>query len=104
MTMRLLKVVAIALLALPWTGSSAEVTTARGDRLLQSELKQQQIQRTTQRVGDQLSSIISEFERNGIAGEDVKVLRAIRMVLGRLSEKEMTQVITLLQQAQKAGD
>src|SRR5687767_7793441 len=103
--MRLLKVFAAALFfALPWMGRSAEVTTARGDRLLQSELKQQQIQRTTQRVGDQLSSIIGEFERNGIAGEDVKVLRAIRMVLGRLSEKEMTQVITLLQQAQKAGD
>ena len=45
----------------------------RNDRLLQSELKQQQIQRTTQRVGDQLSGIIGEFERNGIAGEDVKV-------------------------------
>src|SRR5215212_3262730 len=74
------------------------------ERLLQSELKQQQIQRTTQRVGNQLSAIISEFERNGIAGEDVKVLRAIQMVLSRLSEKDMVQVITLLQQAQKAGD
>src|ERR1044072_9163909 len=77
-------------------------TSPRNDRLLQSELKQQQIQRTTQRVGDQLSAIISEFERNGIAGEDVKVLRAIRMVLNRLSEQGMAQVVTLLQQAQKA--
>ena len=76
----------------------------RNDRLLQSELKQQQIQRTTQRVGDQLSAIIGEFERNGIAGEDVKVLRAIHMVLNRLSEKDMAQVVTLLQQAQKAPD
>src|SRR4051812_25532790 len=76
----------------------------RGDRLLQSELKQQQIQRTTQRVGDQLSAIIGEFERNGIAGEDVKVLRAIRTVLNRLSEKEMAQVVTLLQQARTASD
>lgn len=72
--------------------------------MLQSELKQQQIQRTTQRVGDQLSAIIEEFERNGIAGEDVRVLRAIRSVLHRLSEKEMAQVIALLQQAQKSGD
>src|SRR5688500_11133348 len=76
----------------------------RNDRLLQSELKQQQIQRTTQRVGDQLSAIIGEFERNGIAGEDVKVLRAIHMVLNRLSEQDMAQVVTLLQQAQKASD
>ena len=77
---------------------------ASTDRLLQSELKQQQIQRTTQRVSEQLSAIIEEFERNGIAGEDVRVLRAIRSVLHRLSEKEMAQVVALLQQAQKAGD
>jgi hypothetical protein len=77
---------------------------ASADRLLQSELKQQQIQRTTQRVSEQLSAIIEEFERNGIAGEDVRVLRAIRSVLHRLSEKEMAQVVALLQQAQKAGD
>ncbi len=83
---------------------SAHAASPRNERLLQSELKQQQIQRTTQRVGDQLSAIIGEFERNGIAGEDVKVLRAIRTVLNRLSEKEMTQVVTLLQQAQKTGD
>ena len=74
------------------------------DRLLQSELKQQQIQRTTQRVGEQLSAIIDEFERNGIAGDDVRVLRAIRSVLHRLSDKEMATVVAILQQAQKAGD
>jgi hypothetical protein len=77
---------------------------AGGDRLLQSELKQQQIQRTTQRVGEQLSAIIDEFERNGIAGDDVRVLRAIRSVLHRLSDKEMATVVAILQQAQKAGD
>lgn len=83
---------------------SASGQVPRNDRLLQSELKQQQIQRTTQRVGDQLSAIIGEFDRNGIAGEDVKVLRAIHAVLNRLSEKDMAQVVTLLQQAQKATD
>jgi hypothetical protein len=74
------------------------------ERLLQQQLKQQQIQKTTQRVADQLSSIINEFDRNGISGEDVKVLRAIRSVLGRLSEREMAQVIALLQQAEQSGD
>ena len=84
--------------------TSADVASPRSERLLQNQLKQQQIQRTTQRVGEQLSGIIGEFERNGINGEDVKVLRAIRTVLGRLSEKEMTQVVTLLEQALKSGD
>ena len=103
--MKQVKLFVLALVcAFSWPVAAAENSSPRGDRLLQSELKQQQIQRTTQRVGDQLSSIIDEFERNGITGEDVKVLRAIRLVLGRLSEKEMTQVITLLQQAQKAPD
>jgi hypothetical protein len=74
------------------------------ERIFQQELKQQQIQKTTQRVADQLSSVINEFERNGIAGEDVKVLRAIRMVLGRLTEREMAQVVTLLQEAQKSDN
>src|SRR6476660_5227947 len=93
-------IVPVWLLALALPSLQAAST----DRLLQSELKQQQIQRTTQRVGDQLSAIIDEFERNGIAGDDVRVLRAIRSVLNRLSEKEMATVIALLQQAQKAGD
>ena len=83
--MKQVKLFVLAVLcAFSWPVAAAENSSPRGDRLLQSELKQQQIQRTTQRVGDQLSSIIEEFERNGITGEDVKVLRAIRLVLGRL--------------------
>src|SRR5690349_8217351 len=102
--MKQLKLFVVAVLcAFSWPVAAADVAPAGADRLLQTELKQQQIQRTTQRVGDQLSAIINEFERNGIAGEDVKVLRAIRMVLGRLSDTEMAQVITLLKQAQKAS-
>ena len=77
---------------------------AGNERILQQQLKQQQIQKTTQRVADQLASVINEFERNGISGEDVKVLRAIKTVLGRLTEREMAQVIALLQEADKNGD
>ena len=57
--------------------------------ILQQEQKQQQIRSTTQRVGEQLAAILAEFDRNGISGEDVKVLRAIRGVLGKLTEKDM---------------
>src|SRR3954454_12218700 len=74
------------------------------DRILQQELKQQQIRTTTQRVGDQLASIISEFDRNGIAGEDVKVLRAIRGVLGKLTDKDMDKVLAFLQEARMSAD
>ena len=60
------------------TGRAADVSPLPNERLLQQELKQQQIRTTTQRVADQLTAIIDEFDRNGIAGEDVKVLQAIR--------------------------
>jgi hypothetical protein len=93
-----------AVLCAPLFAQTTQTTPKRSERLQQSEVKQQQLQRTTQRVGEQLSGIITEFERNGIAGEDVNVLRAIRMVLGRLGDKEMAQVITLLQQAQQGPD
>ncbi len=66
--------------------------------------KQQQIKTTTKRVGDQLEGVLGEFDRNGITGEDVKVLRAIRSVLDRLSEKEMAAVIEFLQQSRAAVD
>src|SRR3954470_18970537 len=72
--------------------------------ILQQELKQQQLRSTTQRVGDQLASIIGEFERNGISGEDVKVLRAIRGVLGKLTEKDMDKVLKFLQESRTTVD
>src|SRR5260221_7499293 len=56
--------------------TSAAASGSSTDHILQQELKQQQVRSTTQRVGEQLASIIAEFDRNGISGEDVKVLRA----------------------------
>src|SRR5262245_51551397 len=86
---------------------AAENPTTNGpnSKYLQQELsKQQQIKATTSRVGVQLEAIIAEFERNGINGEDVKVLRAIRTVLDKLSEKDMTRVLEFLQQSRAATD
>jgi hypothetical protein len=74
------------------------------DSVLQQELKQQQLKTTTRKVGEQLEAIVTEFDRNGIQGEDVKVLRAIRSVLDRLSQQDMEKVITFLQQTRAAGD
>ncbi len=66
--------------------------------------KQQQIKTTTKRVGDQLEGVLAEFDRNGITGEDVKVLGAIRGVLDRLSEKDMATVLEYLRQSHAAND
>ena len=53
--MRLLKLFAVAVLLASGYPAFAQAPAGQTDRLLQSELKQQQIQRTTQRVGNQLS-------------------------------------------------
>src|SRR6266705_4698269 len=93
---------ALAVVGLLWgnvLGQISETNVPPNERLLQQELKQQQLRTTTQRVGEQLGSILAEFERNGISGEDVKVLRAIRGVLGKLTEKDMEKVVQLLQQS-----
>src|SRR5438105_11009360 len=74
-------------------------------RVRESERKQQIIRTQTQRIGDELTSIIAEFENNGMGqGEDVKVLRAIKNVLGKLSDKEMARVIDLLGAARGGDD
>src|SRR6266853_5086796 len=86
------------------TTLGAEPPPASIDRMLQQELRQQQIKTATTRVGEQLDAILAEFERNGIGGEDVKALKAIRAVLGKLTAKEMEKVIALLQEARGVND
>jgi hypothetical protein len=86
------------------TASVASVPVGDKDPIVQQEQKQQQLRNTTRRVGDQLEIIVAEFERNGIAGEDVSVLRAIRGVLDHLSERDMVKVIEFLQQSRGASD
>jgi len=82
----------------------AEPPPATVDHMLQQELRQQQIKTATTRVSEQLDAILAEFERNGIGGEDVKALKAIRAVLGKLTAKEMEKVIALLQEARGVND
>jgi hypothetical protein len=89
-----------ALLTLVMSLRAAET----GDRMLQQELKQQQLKTTTERVGIQLDAIIDEFNRNGIAGQDVTVLRTIRNVLGTLSEEDMKLVLSYLQSSRQAAE
>src|SRR5262245_19637586 len=98
--MKLSRISAVFVLLLGASSFAAEDNT----RILQQELKQQQLKATTARVGQQLDAIIDEFGRNGISGQDVTVLRTIRSVLGTLSEKDMQLVVEYLQNARKAGD
>ncbi|MFA6542831.1 MAG: hypothetical protein WCS99_00295 [Limisphaerales bacterium] len=77
---------------------------ASGEKLIQQEVRQEQIKATTARVGAQLGAVIGEYERNGLAGDDVVVLKSIRGVLDKLSVQDIARVVTLLQQARTASD
>ena len=87
-----------------WVQAQAAELPPPGNYLQAEVNKQQQIRATTSRVGAQLEAIIAEFDRNGITGEDVKVLQAIRGVLDKLSEKDMAKVLEFLQQSRAATD
>ena len=74
------------------------------EQIRAGEAKQTQIKAQTQNVAAQLGAIIDEFKRNGLDGQDVEVLEAIRRVLGKLSDEEMKKVIDALQEARSAPD
>jgi len=98
--------VVIAGLTSGWVRAAAGPahTNAPVERILQQELRQEQLRHTTHRVGQQLRSIIQEFEENAISGEDLRTLKAIQHVLERLSEKDMRLVISSLEEARTSVD
>src|SRR5258706_1939020 len=98
------RLLAAAIVAFATTLLRADAPPAGIDPLIQKEFKQQQIRTTTQKLAEQLGDLTSEFDRNGIGGDDLQVLRSIRAVLGNLTDQQMEQVINLLQQARSVGD
>lgn len=89
--------------ALAGWGATTNAPAAE-DRLLQQQLKQEQIRTGTQQVANRLAEVVAEFERNQLAGADLQRLAAVRRVLETLSDREMRQVIEALQQARQASD
>ncbi|MCC7375168.1 MAG: hypothetical protein IT581_10985 [Verrucomicrobiales bacterium] len=84
-----------------------KATGAAADGLTQAEVGQQQLQATTGKVGSQLDAVLEEFTRSQIAGDEVQLLKAIRGLLGQLSDEDMARVIELVRDARSgvsAGD
>jgi hypothetical protein len=100
-----LRIVLAAAALLPGLAAVAETpASTTADRIRQSEVRQQVIRSQTGKVAEMLGFLVGEFERNGIGGDDVQILKAIQSVLGGLSDKEMHLVISLLQEARSASD
>jgi hypothetical protein len=68
--------------------------------LLRQEVKQNNISISLKRVALQLDSVIAEYHRNGLEGDDVDMLRRFRSMLDRLTSAEVAAVVKKLQAAQ----
>ena len=91
--------IALSLIAAATVGAAK-----KDDPLALLERKQEGILDTTTLTGKRLDLIVDEFERNGLDGPDVDVLRAIRLVLGDLSDNQIREIVGLLGDAQFAED
>ncbi|EDY20101.1 hypothetical protein CfE428DRAFT_2690 [Chthoniobacter flavus Ellin428] len=74
------------------------------ERIREGEARQQQLRGEAQKLVDQLDSMLDEYQRNALGGEDTKTLQALRDSLARLSVDEMKQVVDLLEKARGAQD
>lgn len=94
----------VLLIGFAWADLAARVQAAPADGLAQTEVGQEQLRSTTSRVAGQLDAILDEFQRNGLTGDDVQLLGAIRAILGQLGEQDMVHVVALLQEARAASE
>lgn len=82
--------------------NAEEATPA--ERIREGEAKQQQLRGDAGRIVEQLDSMLDEYQRNQLGGDEIKTLQALRDSLARLSVDEMKRVLDLLDQARAARD
>ena len=74
------------------------------ERARQGATKQEQIQGSSQNLGNDLSAMIDEYERNGLNGDEIKSLKSLQGIFTRLSTKDMEKIVTLLRSASEPKD
>jgi len=66
---------------------------------------QKQIRSQTERATADLNALLIEFDRNGLGeGADVMLLKGIQKALNNLTEKDMQEVIAILESIRKGGN
>jgi hypothetical protein len=76
----------------------------KADGVTQTEVAQRQLRGSSGRVAEQLTAVLEEFARNGLGGEEVQLLGAIRGVVSQLTQEDMGRIVDLLQEARTSGD
>lgn len=96
---------ATAFVALLSIGSNANgVDDARGDSLRQNEQQQQNVRDNLKSLVEQWNALLDEYLRNGlIQVKDRESVERLRSVVTALNEKELCQVVELLQKSRDSS-
>ena len=97
--MKLNHIIVAGLALLPLFLDAATPTSTRNDGLLRQELSQERIGTSLQRVARQLDSVIAEYDRNGLEGDDVDTLKRFRGMLNNLTQSEVHKIVKQLENA-----
>ncbi len=81
-----------------------ETKSNRRDGLPRQKLAQERIGTTLDRVSRQLDSIIAEYDRNELEGDDVEALKRFRTMLTSLAGSQVKQIVDQLEKAHRAQD
>ena len=81
-----------------------EIKSNRRDGLSRQKLAQERIGVTLDRVSSQLDSIIAEYDRNGLKGDDVDALKRFREMLTSLTGLQIKKIVNQLEQAQNTRE
>ena len=92
-------VAGLALLPLFLDAATPTSTSTRNDGLLRQELSQERIGTSLQRVARQLDSVIAEYDRNELEGDDVDTLKRFRGMLNNLTQSEVRKIVKQLENA-----
>ena len=77
---------------------------APAERIREGEARQQQLRGDAQKLVEQLDTMLDEYQRNALGGEDTKTVQNLHDSLAKLSLDEMKQVIDLLEKARVTTD
>ena len=77
---------------------------SRADLARQGAAKQEQIQGSSRKLGDELAAMIDEYERNGLNGDEIKSLKSLKAIFARLSDTDMEKIVALLRSASEPAD
>ena len=85
-------------------GAALYSQTPDNDRVRENETEQRELQVQAQGLIAEWSAMIADYERNGIADDDVKPVKNLLGLMSKLNDADMKKVIELLQQARATKD